>query len=458
MTEGNSPQQNTRQTQGWESVNSALMAIRKTAQADKKMRFTALLHHVYNVDLLHETFYSLKRKAAAGIDGETWDAYEANLAYNLQGLSDRLKRGAYRAKPVKRVFIPKADGKQRPLGIPTLEDKLVQKATVTVLNAIYETDFVDFSYGFRPKRKQHDALDALYVAFMKKKVNWVLDADIRDFFGTIDHDWLIKFIEHRIADKRVVRLIQKWLKAGVLEDGIRTWSETGTPQGGNISPLLANIYLHYVFDLWTEQWTKRSASSDVVAVRYCDDFIVTFHYMSDAERFLAELKTRLAKFKLELHPDKTRLIEFGRFVSDARKKRGLGKPKTFDFLGFRHICGKRLDGIFTVYRYTIKKRMHAKLKEVKTELKRRRNFPIKDIGKWLRSVVNGHFNYYGVPMNTKRLNEFRSSVIRLWFRVLKRRSQRHRLTWERMDRIARTWIPNARVKHPYPLQRYAVRT
>jgi len=458
LTEGKSPWQNTCRTQSRENVHSALEAIRKAAKADKKMRFNALLHHIYNIDALTEAFYNLKRNAAAGVDGETWQHYEESLAANLQDLSQRLRSGAYRAKPVKRVYVPKADGRQRPLGVPALEDKIIQKATSEVLNAIYETDFLGFSYGFRPGRSQHNALDALYVGFMKRKVNWVLDADIRDFFGSLNHEWLVKFIEHRIADKRVVRLIQKWLNAGVLEDGIRTQSDSGTIQGGNISPILANIYMHYVFDLWTQQWRTKQASSDMIVVRYCDDFIVGFHYRRDAVRYLKELKARLAKFELELHPDKTRLIEFGRFVIDARKRRGEGKPETFDFLGFRHMCGVRKDGVFTVLRQTIKKRMHAKLKEVKIELRRRMHMPIKNVGKWLRSVVNGYFNYYAVPTNGKQLGSFRGHVMRMWYHVLKRRSQRTRITWERMYQLADIWLPPANIRHPYPLKRFGVKT
>jgi RNA-directed DNA polymerase len=455
LTEGKWQKQNACRTQSRDSAPSALDAIRQTARADKKMRFTALLHHVYNIDALGRAFYSLKRNAAPGVDAVTWQHYEENLGERLQDLSNRVREGAYRAKPVKRVYIPKPDGHQRPLGIPALEDKIVQKAMVEVLNSIYETDFLGFSYGFRPGRSAHNALDALYVGFMKRKVNWVLDADIRDFFNAIDHGWLIRFIEHRIADKRIVRLIQKWLRAGVLEDGMRTLSEAGTPQGGIISPLLANIYLHYVFDLWTQQWRKRQAQSDIIVVRYADDFIVGFHYWQDAQQYQDDLKARLAKFNLELHPEKTRLIEFGRFVITARKRRGRGKPETFNFLGFKHICGVRKDGIFTVLRQTVKKRMQAKLKEVKAELRRRMHLPIKDVGRWLRSVLVGHFNYYGVPTNGKQLDSFRNQVIRHWRHTLNRRSQRTRMTWQRMYQLVETYLPPAKITHEYPLERFA---
>jgi group II intron reverse transcriptase/maturase len=423
------------------------------------MRFTALLHHVYNLDRLRQAYFALKRDAAPGVDGQTWRVYGEALEENLRDLSDRLKRGAYRARPVRRVYIPKADGRQRPLGVPVLEDKLVQRATVEVLNAIYETDFLGFSYGFRPGRSQHNALDALYTGLLTRKVNWVLDADIRGFFDAIDHGWLVKFIEHRIADQRLVRLIQKWLNAGVLEDGKRTRSEEGTPQGGSVSPLLANIYLHYVFDLWVQQWRTTQTHSDVIVVRYADDFIVGFQDRSDAERFLAELKERFHKFHLELHPDKTRLLEFGPLAAQRQRRSGRGKPETFDFLGFTHICGKkRSNGRFTVLRQTMRKRLQAKLSAVKAELRRRWHEPIPAVGQWLRSVVGGHIRYYGVPMNGRALHTFRFQVGWLWHRALGRRSQTGRVTWERMRRLIELWPPPARVCHPYPLRRMGVIT
>ncbi len=458
LTKGNAPQQNTLRTQRRDSVQSELEAIRKAAKANKKMRFTALLHHVYNVDTLREAFYGINRDAAPGIDGETCEQYEEALEENLQDLSDRLKRGAYRAKPVKRVFIAKPDGSKRPLGVPALEDKLVQRAMVQVLNAIYETDFLGFSYGFRPGRNPHNALDALYVGLQTKKVSWVLDADIRGFFDAIDHEWLIKFIEHRIGDKRIVHLIQKWLKAGVLEDGKITQSELGTVQGGSISPLLANVYLHYVFDLWTHQWRQRGTRGEVLVVRYCDDFIVTFQYKTDAERYLEELKERLRKFKLELHPEKTRLIEFGRFAIDNHKKRGGGKPETFNFLGFTHMCGAKKSGTFVVLRQTEKKRLRAKVTAVKLELQRRKHFPLLHQCRWLKAVVTGHFNYYGVPTNLRALHTFRYRVIGFWMKALRDRSQNDHFTWERMYEMSGRWIPWGHITHPYPLVRFAVKT
>jgi len=409
--------------------------------------------------MLREAFFALKRDAAPGVDGQTWQGYVVDLEANLQDLSARLKRGAYRARPGRRAYIPKADGKQRPLGVIALEDKLVQRAATQVLNAIYETDFLGFSYGFRPGRSQHNALDALYAGFLTKKVNWVLDADIRGFFDAIDREWLMKFVGHRIGDRRIHRLIQKWLNAGVLEDGEVRYADTGTVQGGSISPLLANIYLHYAFDLWVQQWQNREAKGDMIVVRYADDFVLGFQHKHEAERFLSALKERFATFGLELHPEKTRLIEFGQFARKNRAARGEGKPETFNFLGFTHSCHtKRSNGMFTVLRQTIRKRLTAKLSEVKDELRRRMHEPIPRVGEWLKSVVSGHFNYYGVPMNTHALWSFRGSVTRLWRQVLRRRSQKANLTWERMNRLADRYLPAAKVCHPYPLQRLGVIT
>jgi len=368
---GNPPGRNALRTQSRAGAPSALERVRQAAEKDRRQRFTALLHHVYEVGRLRAAYLALKRDAAAGVDGETWQHYGEDLEANLQGLAGRLKRGAYRAKPVRRAYIPKADGRQRPLGGPVLEDKIIQRSVVEVLNAIYEADFLGFSYGFRPGRNPHQALDALTVGVMTKKVNWVLDADIRAFFDTLDHGWLVKFIEHRVADRRIVRLIQKWLSAGVLEDGKRTRSEVGTVQGGSISPLLANLYLHYVFDLWAQRWRRKQARGDVVVVRFADDFVVGFEHRKEAERFLAELRERFARFGLELHPDKTRLIEFGRFADRDRCQRGGGKPETFNFLGFTHSCVKTRAGKFTVLRQTMRTRLRAKLGEVKAELRRR---------------------------------------------------------------------------------------
>jgi group II intron reverse transcriptase/maturase len=458
LTKGNSLERNAHRTQRRGSAYSALERVRQAARKDSGQRFTALLHHVYDVDRLRAAYLALKRDAAAGVDGETWQHYGEALEENLRDLADRLKRGAYRAKPVRRTYIPKADGRQRPLGVPALEDKIVQRAVVEVLNAIYEEDFLGFSYGFRPGRSPHLALDALSTGILTKKVNWVLDADLRDFFGTLVHEWLVKFIEHRVADRRVVRLIQKWLNAGVLENGKRTRSEVGTVQGGSVSPLLANVYLHYVFDLWVQQWRKRHARGDVVVTRFADDFVVGFQHRYEAERFLAELRKRFAEFGLELHPEKTRLLEFGAFAAYNRLKRGEGKPETFSFLGLTHICGRKQSGRFTVLRQTMRQRFQAKLKSVKAEMKRRRHLPIREQGAWLRSVVGGHIRYYGVPMNGPAIGAFRWQVGWLWWRSLKRRSQKHRLPWLRMKKLIDRWLPPARICHPYPLVRLGVIT
>jgi len=459
LTKGNLHQQNASRTPRRTDAPSALERVRQAARADRTMRFTALLHHVYDLDRLRGAYLALKRDASAGVDGETWRHYGEALEANLRDLSARLQRGAYRAKPVRRVFIPKADGRLRPLGVTALEDKIVQRATVEVLNAIYDTDFLGFSYGFRPGRSQHHALDALYAGLLTRKVSWVLDLDIRGFFDTIDHGWLVKFLEHRIGDQRIVRLIQKWLNAGVLEDGKRMRVTEGTPQGGSASPLLANVYLHYVFDLWAQKWRRTEASGDIIVVRFADDIVMGFEHKADAERFQRDLAERMARFKLELHPEKTRLVEFGPYATERRRRRGEGKPETFDFLGFTHICAKkRSNGRFTVLRQTIRKRLQAKLSDVKTELKRRMHLPVPEQGAWLRSVVGGHIRYYGVPMNNAALSTFRFQVGWLWMRSLRRRGQRHRLTWARMKRHIARWLPPARACHPYPLKRLGVIT
>jgi group II intron reverse transcriptase/maturase len=458
LAKGNSSSQNVRRTQGRERTLSARARVRIAARKDKRLRFTALLHHITDIDTLREAYFRLNRKAAPGVDEVTWHEYGENLEENLRELSQRLKRGAYRAKPVRRTYIPKADGRQRPLGVTTLEDKLVQLAVVEVLNAIYEIDFLGFSSGFRPGRGPHDALDALAVGLERKKVSFVLDADIRGFFDAISHEWMVKFLEHRIADRRVVRLIQKWLNAGVMEEGKLTQPEVGTPQGGSVSPLLANVYLHYVLDLWAQQWRQKQTQGDVIIVRYADDFIVGFQHQSDAERFLAELRERLAKFGLELHPDKTRLIEFGRFAAANREKRGSGKPETFNFLGFTHVCGTTKKGWFQVRRLTMRKRMRAKLLEVKTELGRRWHDPVPEVGRWLGSVVRGHSQYYGVPLNFQALESFRTQVKWHWQRALLRRSQKATFSWRRMRRLADQWLPRVRIYHPYPTERLRVPT
>ena len=457
LAKGNPSQQNTPRTQRRSSVQSALERVREAAERDRKMRFTTLFHHVTK-DRLRAAFNALAKDVAPGVDGVTWEQYAAELEGNLEALHAALLRGAYRAKPSKRAFIPKADGRLRPLGMAALEDKIVQRAVVEVLNAIYETDFLGFSYGFRPQRGPHHALDALAVGILRKRVNWVLDADIRGYFDAIDHGWMVKFVEHRIADRRVLRLIQKWLAAGVMENGAWTRGTVGTPQGATISPLLANIYLHYVFDQWAQQWRNRHASGDVVVVRYADDFVVGFEKQNDAEQFLRDLRERFRKFALELHPDKTRLLEFGRFAAERRAKRGLGAPETFDFLGFTHVCGKARSGNFLLVRRTIRARMRARLSSVRTEIRRRRHLPIKAQGAWLRAVVRGYFAYHAVPTNIHAMQSFRREVVRHWHKALRRRSQRDRTNWRRMNILAKRWLPVARIQHPWPTERFDVIT
>ena len=440
-----------------QGVSNDLERVRQVARKDRDARFTALLHHV-TVERLEAAYRAIRSGAAPGVDGVTWRDYGQNLEENLRGLHARVQGGAYRAKPSRRVFIPKPDGRLRPLGVAALEDKIVQRAVVEVLNAVYEEDFLGFSYGFRPGRSPHDALDALFVGITRGKVNWVLDADIRDYFTSLDQSWLVKFLEHRIADKRVTRLIQKWLRAGVIEDG--EWSETpeGTPQGASVSALLANVYLHYVFDLWARQWRRRHARGDVVVVRFADDLVVSFQYRDDAVRFWADLRDRFATFGLELNDDKTRLIEFGRFAAQTREANGLGKPETFEFLGFTHICAKSRAGRFKLKRVTSKKRMRAKLHEVKAELRRRMHHPIPEQGAWLARVVRGHLAYYAVPDNSEALRAFANAVIRYWLQTLRRRSQRHRMNRDRIHRLASRWLPQPRILHPWPTTRFDATT
>jgi RNA-directed DNA polymerase len=454
---GNTDQQNALRTQSREGAPSALDRVREHAAKDKNARFTALLHHV-TIDLLRTSFLSLQRSAAPGVDGVTWEQYQVDMEDRLQDLHNRLHRGVYRAKPSRRVFIAKPDGRERPLGIASLEDKVVQRAVTTVLNAIYEKDFLGFSYGFRPGRSAHQALDALSVGILRRKVNWVLDADISGFFDAISREWLVRFLKHRIADRRIVHLIQKWLGAGVLHGGVKTVGATGSPQGATISPLLANVYLHYVFDLWTEQWRRRHARGDMIACRYADDFVLGFEHEMDARRFWAELRHRMAKFGLELHPEKTRLLRFGRHASQKATQAGEGKPGTFDFLGLTHISGKSRKGKFLLARLTSKPRMRRSLQVLREQLRLHRHRPIPEQGAWLRRVLQGYFNYYAVPTNSSRIRAFRAEVTRAWMHALRRRSQRHRMTWKRMRALEARWLPPARVLHPWPDQRFDART
>ena len=433
-----------------------LLGVREAARRDKKLKFTNLLH-LLTPERLRASFFELKKQAAAGVDQQTWHDYAEDVDRRITDLHGRIHRGAYRAKPSKRTYIPKPDGKMRPLGIAAVEDKVVQQAARTVLECVYEQDFLGFSYGFRPGRSAHQALDALYVGITSRKVNWIIDADIRGFFDNISHEWLMKFLEHRIADRRMLRLLKKWLKAGVSEDG--QWSATtvGTPQGAVISPLYANVFLHYVLDLWIEQWRQRHAKGEVTFVRYADDFVIGFREESEARRCLAALKERLTKFGLELHPEKTRLIAFGRYAEERRAQRGEGPPETFDFLGFTHISGKTRRGDFTIHRKTARKKFQAKLKDLKAKLKRSLHAALPQVGKWLQSVLRGWYRYYAVPGNYPRLQQFRDALQEMWLRTLRRRSQRGRcFPWDRFARVCKAWLPSPRIEHPYPNVRFAV--
>src|ERR1700716_915420 len=454
-TKGNADQQTMPWAQSQTSMPRALDRIREVARERKKEKFISLFHHI-SIDLLAEAFYQLEVDAAPGVDRLMWKDYEAELERNLEDLHNRVQSGAYRARPSRRVYIPKPDGRQRPLAVAALEDKIVQRAVVALLNAIHEEEFLGISYGFRPGRSTHDALDALCVGIHSKKVSFILDADIRSFFDEISQQWLIRFLEHRIGDKRIIRLIQKWLKAGILEDGIVAVSDKGTGQGAVISPLLANIYLHYALDLWAERWRKREDTGDMIIVRYADDIIVGFEHEADARRFLEAMRERLGEFALSLHPDKTRLIEFGRHAAANRDRRGLGKPETFNFLGFTFICGKSRRGKFLLKRKTGRARRRAKLQAIKQELRQRRHQPIPVQGKWLRQVVKGYFNYHAVPTNSQALAAFRFFVTELWQRSLRRRSQKDGTTWQQIAQLAKDWLPKPDTLHPWPRIRFAV--
>jgi len=455
-TKGNADQQSTRRAQDRESVSQALGRIRQAAKQRKKEKFTTLFHHI-SVELLRLSFFEIKKDAAPGVDGLMWQDYEAGLDRNIEDLHDRVQRGAYRALPSRRQYIPKPDGRQRPIAIAALEDKIVQRAAAAVLSTIYEEDFLGFSYGFRPKRSQHDALDALVVGITSTRVNWILEVDVQSFFDEVSQPWLMKFLEYRIADPRILRLIQKWLKAGILEDGVVTVSEKGTGQGSVISPLLANVYLHYSFDLWAERWRRREATGDMIFVRYADDIVVGFEHETDARRFWDAVRVRLQEFSLSLHPEKTRLIEFGRQAANKRKQRGLGKPETFNFLGMTFICGKSRGGKFLLKRRTRRDRMQAKIKEVAGELRRRMHQPIPQQGKWLKQVITGFVNYHAVPTNWAALGTFRAEITKRWRWSLSRRSQKGGLTWVRMTKLADDWLPKPRILHPWPNQRFAVK-
>jgi RNA-directed DNA polymerase len=455
-TKGNAGQQSTRRAQDRESVSQALERVRRAARQGKKEKFTTLLHHI-NPAMLRTAFYAMKRDAAPGVDGMTWDTYEKDLDRRIEDLHARVKTGAYRAQPSRRSYIPKEDGSKRPLAVAALEEKIVQRAVAAVLSAIYEESFLGFSYGFRPGRSQHHALDALIVGISSRKVNFILDADIRSFFTEVSQEWVVRFLEHRIGDKRIIRFVQKWLRAGVLEDGVVTIEEKGTGQGSVISPLLANVYLHYVFDLWAERWRRREATGDMIMVRYADDLVVGFQHETDARRFWDAMRERLREFSLSLHPDKTRLIEFGRFATQNHEKRGRSKPETFKFLGFVLICGKSRRGGFQIWRKSRRDRMRGKLREIKEALRQRMHRPIPETGKWLAQVVAGYFAYHAVPTNSPAIAAFRYHVVILWHRQLLRRSQRARLVWTQMAKLADEFLPKPRILHPWPSVRFAVK-
>jgi len=455
-TKGNADQQSTRRAQDRASVSQALERLRQAARQRKKERFTSLLHHV-DPAMLRTAFYAMKRDAAPGVDGMTWETYEQDLDRRIETLHERVHAGTYRALPSRRSYIPKEDGSKRPLAVAALEDKIVQRAVAAVLSAIHEEDFLGFSYGFRPNRSQHDALDAVIVGISSKKVNYILDADIRSFFTEVSQQWVVRFLEHRIGDKRIIRLVQKWLRSGILEDGMVTIEEKGTGQGSVISPLLSNIYLHYVFDLWAERWRRREATGDMIMVRYADDTVVGFQHESDARRFRDAMRDRLREFSLSLHPEKTRLIEFGRFAAQNCKRRGRSKPETFKFLGFVLICDKSRRGDFRIRRKSRRDRMCAKLREIKEGLRHRMHRPIPETGKWLAQIVAGYFAYHAVPTNSPALSAFRYHVLVLWHRQLCRRSQRASVLWTRMTKLADEFLPPPRVLHPWPSVRFAVR-
>jgi RNA-directed DNA polymerase len=454
LTKGNVNQQNTHRTLGRNNaVSSELERIRCAAKQNKDIKFTALMHHI-TIERLRNAFLAIKRNAAPGVDGKTWTSYELGLEENLKNLHQKAQNGGYRAKPSRRVYIPKADGRLRPLGVAAMEDKILQRAVTEVLNAIYEMDFLGFSYGYRPKRNPHQALDALTVGIRWKKICWILDADIRGFYDNINHEWMMKFLSHRIADKRMLRLIKKWLNAGVIEANEWKQSEQGAPQGASLSPLLSNIYLHYAFDMWVKCWREKVARGDVIITRWADDFVVGFQYQDDANKFRVALNERLNKFSLSLHQDKTRLIRFGRFAKrDAIRFDRQSKPKTFDFLGMTHICGQTKDGKFRVIRKTIRKRLTGKLKAVKAELIKRMHNSILEQGEWLKTVVRGYFGYHAIPGNMKAIGTFRTQVARMWYKTLRRRSQKTKLDWGKMNVLVDKWLPRARILHPWPEER-----
>jgi group II intron reverse transcriptase/maturase len=431
--------------------------VGQRAKENEGEKFTNLLTHL-TAPLLKEAYGLLQKKAAPGIDGETWSSYGENLDVRLLDLEGRIQRGSYHPQPVRRVHIPKSNGGTRPLGIPCLEDKIVQQAARMLMEPIYERSaFVGFSYGFRPGRSPHGALQALAEVIIGKRVNWIIDADIRAFFDNVDHEWMKKFFEHRIGDKRFIRLLMKWLNAGVMEENELHDVEAGTPQGGIISPLYANIYLHYVLDLWVQQWRKRHARGEVYIVRYADDLVMGFQYEEDVRAMRTALAERLARFGLELHPDKTRILKFGRYARKNTALNGGQRPETFDFLGFTHICGEYEGGLFRLLRRTSRKKRNAKLSTLRVEMRQRRHDPVRDQHQWLESVLRGHYRYYNLPGNQRALRSFRIHIKDAWERSLQRRSQRANMSLEALKRhdlrFPLQWPPKAPVFHSNSLTR-----
>lgn len=426
-----------------------LTRIGERARQDRKCRFTWLFHHVYDLDNLRSCYEAMEKGKAPGIDGVSKEKYGEKLEENLQDLSGRLRRLSYKPKPVRRAYIPKAGSrKKRPLGMPCFEDKLVQLAMARVLGQIYEADFLACSYGYRPGRKQHDALDQLGRTIQRRKVSYIAEADIQSFFDQVNHDWLMRFLGERVGDQRVLRMIWRMLKGGVMEDGLERASEQGTPQGGVLSALLSNVYLHYALDLWVERRFRKTCGGEMYYFRYADDFLACFQYRREAERFLEALKERLAQFDLQVAPSKTQLIKFGRFAEEDARRAGK-KPATFDFLGFTHYGGCTRQGSFKVKRRTSRKKSNHKLKEFKHWLRRERNrLSTEELLEKSKLKLQGHLHYYAITDNGPSCKTFRTQMTRILFRWLNRRSQRRSYTWQRFNDLLR-WVqwPSVRIHH-----------
>ena len=414
-------------------MTPGIRRIAEKARRDPETQFTSLAHLI-TVEALREAWRGLKKKPSAGIDGITAREYEQDLEKRLKNLHERLVTMKYRAQPARRAYVPKEGGKKRPIGVLVVDDKIVQSATRHILEAIYEQDFYDFSYGYRPERSPHQALEELNNAIFRGKINYVLDVDISAFFDSMDHKVLMELLRKRIKDRSILRLIAKWLHAGVMEEGVRKHPKTGTPQGAVISPLLANVYLHYVLDEWIEKTVRPRMRGEMKVVRFCDDTVFCLQYRDDAERLLRALNKRLAKYKLQLNAEKTRLIEFGRYAEGQAKKRGR-KPETFDFLGFTHICGKSREGKFIVKRKTAAKRLRRSMLRVTEWCRKHRHLPLQEQYRQISSKLRGHFNYFGLIGNMRRLKAMEWHTVRTWRKWLNRRSQRGRMPWKRCEQI-----------------------